>query len=252
MKSARLAALAFAAVAPAWAQLGGDEHACQQAASKQSGALVGKRIKCLVACDKQALKGKAPAIDCLPPFGGTTLACVDTARTKALDGIAKRCARLPGVLRGRRLRDVRRPTLIADVRAGEIDVVAPFVRCDDGASPDGLTTTRGEGPPEGRARRRQSSCASSEKCVAKCRKAEAAGKVPAGACVHLVGSDPKTIECLIKVGDKALDLLADPELRRAGMPGARHSTFALPIAQGIIQDFDPRIFCGSPSGAFVE
>ena len=28
--------------------------------------------------------------------------------------------------------------------------------------------------------------------------------------------------------------------------------FALPIAQGIIQDFDPRIFCGSPSGAFVE
>jgi hypothetical protein len=52
MKSARLAALAFAVSAPAWAQLSDEEHACQQAASKQSGTLATKTIKCLVACDK--------------------------------------------------------------------------------------------------------------------------------------------------------------------------------------------------------
>ena len=128
--------------------------------------------------------------------------------------------------------------------------MVPFVRCDDAASPDGLTTT------EAKVRQKVALAvgkfvASSEKCVAKCRKAEAAGKVPAGACVYLVGSDPKTTECLIKVGDKALDLLEDPELD-APECLAPSLSFALPIAQGIIEDFDPRIFCASTSGAFVD
>jgi hypothetical protein len=152
------------------------------------------------------------------------------------------------VPRGRRLRGVRdRPYRRV---AGEIDGVAPLVRCDDAASPDGLTTT------EAKVRQKVALAvgkfvASSEKCVAKCRKAEAAGKVPAGACVYLVGSDPKTTECLIKVGDKALDLLGDPELD-APECLAPELEFALPIAQGIIEDFDPRIFCASPSGAFIQ
>src|SRR5262245_12748012 len=228
MKHARLAALAFAAVAPAWAQLGDDEHVCQQAASKQSGTFAGKPIKCLVACDKQALKGKVPAGDCLPPYDGTTLACVETARTKARDGIAKKCALdCPECYAGGDCATYA-AALTADV-AGEIDFVAPFVRCDDGASPDGLTTT------EGKVRQKVALAvgkfvAASEKCVAKCRKAEAAHKVPAGACVYLVGSDPKTTECLIKVGDKALDLLEDPELDAPECLSPSLS-FALPIAQ---------------------
>ena len=50
---------------------------------------------------------------------------------------------------------------------------------------------------------------------------------------------------------KALDFVEDPEL---DVPEclAPDLTFALPIASGLIDDFDPVIFCGSPSGAFVE
>jgi hypothetical protein len=249
MKSARLAALAFAVSAPAWAQLSDEEHACQQAASKQSGTLAAKTIKCLVACDKQALKGKVPGGDCVPPFGGATLACVEGARTKVLDGIAKKCTLdCPECYEFGDC--VAHAAALANDVGAEIAFVAPFVRCDDGASPDGLTTT------EAKVRQKVALAvgkfaASSEKCIAKCRKAEAAGKVPAGSCVYLAQTDSKTTECLIKVGDKALDLLEDPELD-APECLAPSLSFALPITQGLLEEFDSRIFCSSPSGSFVD
>ena len=249
MTSARFAALAFAVAAPALAQLTDDEHACQQAASKQSGTLAAKTIKCLVACDKQALKGKVPTTDCLPPLGGATLACADGARTKALDGIAKKCTLDCPECYAAGDCGAHAAALADDVGA-EIAFVVPFVRCDNTASPDGLTAA------EAKIRQKVALAvgkfvASSEKCVAKCRKAEAAGKLPPGSCVYLAETDPKTTACLIKVGDKALGLLEDPELD-APECLAPSLSFALPIAQGLLEEFDPRIFCGSPSGAFVE
>jgi hypothetical protein len=234
---------------PAWAQLTADEQACQQAASKQSGTFVGKKIKCLVACDKQALKGKVPATDCLPPFGGPTRDCVGTTETKALAGIAKKCALdCPECYAGGDCA-AHAASLVGGIES-EIDFVAPLVRCDDAASPDGLTKD------EAKARQKVALVVgkfltSTEKCLAKCRKGEARGTLPAGSCVYGPEAEPKTLACLTKVALKALDFVEDPALD-APECLERELTFALPIASGLIDEFDPVIFCGSPSGAFVE
>jgi hypothetical protein len=235
--------------APVRGQLSKDELACQQAASKQAGTFLGKKIKCLVACDKQALKGKTPAASCLPPFGGTTLECVTKTATKALAGVAKACADdCPECYAGGDC-DAGASALLAAIEA-RIDTVAPLVRCDDAASPDGLTKA------EAKARQRVALVVgkfvtASEKCLAKCRKAEGTGKIALGACVYGAEADDDTIECLIKAATKAFDVIEDPELD-APECLAPELTFALPIASGLIEEFDPLIFCASPGGAFVD
>src|SRR5262249_28664525 len=149
-------------------QLSKDELACQLATAKQVGTFPGKKIKCLVACDKQALKGKTPAADCLPPFGGATLDCVGKTGTKALAAIAKACADdCPGCYAGGDCA-ASASALLAAI-AERIDTVAPLVRCDDAASLDGLTRT------EAKARQQVALVVgkfvtSSEKCLATCRK----------------------------------------------------------------------------------
>jgi hypothetical protein len=234
---------------PVRAELVAAEDACQQAASKQSGTFVGKKIKCLVACDKQALKGKVPAADCVPPFAGAALACVTTAETKALDGIAKKCTLDCPECYTAGDCVAHAAALVADVEA-QIDFVVPFVACDDAASPDGLTQD------EAKVRRKVAQVVGkfvrlSEKCLAKCRKAAAAGKIAPETCVYANVTYQPTFDCLVKVADKALDFLEDPALD-APECLAPSLGFALPVASGLIEEFDPRLFCGSPSGAFVE
>jgi len=235
--------------AAARGQLSKDELACQQAASKQAGTFLAKKIKCLVACDKQALKGKTAAADCVPPFGGTALECVTKTGTKALAAIAKACAdACPACYAGGDCA-ARASALLAAIEE-RIDVVAPLVRCDDAASPDGLTKA------EAKARQQVALVVgkfvtSSEKCLAKCRKAEGAGKLPPDVCVYGAESDATTIECLIKAATKAFDVLEDPELD-APECLAPELSFALPIASGLIEEFDPLIFCASPGSAFVD
>ncbi len=121
--------------------------------------------------------------------------------------------------------------------------------CDDATSPDGLTRD------EARARQHVALAvgkfvAASEKCVARCREDEGAGKLPPGGCVYGAETDGKTIACLIKAANKAFDVLEDPELD-APECLAPQLGFALPVASGLIEEFDPLIFCGSPSAAFV-
>jgi hypothetical protein len=231
------------------AQLTPAEHACEQEASKQSGTFVAKKIKCLVACDKQALKGKVDVADCLAPFGGTTRDCVSKAEAKLTGGIAKKCALDCPECYADGDCDAAATALAAGIEA-DIDFVVPVVRCDDAASPDGLTKD------EAKARQKVALAvgkflASTEKCLAKCRKAAAAGKIPATACVYGAETDQKTIDCLIKVAIKALDVVEDPELD-APECLAPDLTFALPIASGFVGDFDAILFCGSPGGAFVD
>src|SRR5262245_14280120 len=182
--------------APALGQLTKDEQACQQEASKQTATFLGKKIKCLVACDKRALKGKALGTDCLPPFGGQALECVGTAEAKARGSVAKKCALdCPECYAGGDC-GAHAAALIGGVEA-HVDAVIPIVRCDDSASPDGLTKN------EAKVRQKvavvvSSFLGSSEKCLAKCRKQEAAGTVVAGGCDSGAETDQKTIDCLVK------------------------------------------------------
>ena len=60
----------------------------------------------------------------------------------------------------------------------------------------------------------------------------------------------KTVACRSS-GDKALDYVEDPDLD-APECLAPNLTFALPQVSGLIDQFDPLVFCGSPSAAFVD
>lgn len=225
-----------------------EEAACQQQAARQLGTAAQKRIKCLVACDKQALKGKVPETNCLPPYAGPTRTCVDTVIAKAELAIAKKCdVDCPECWAGGDC-DAHVPSLLSVVEA-TVDGVVPLVRCDDGASPDGLTKS------ETKARQKVAGVVGTytlgtEKCLATCRAGEAAGKIPAGACAGLATTDPKGLACLIKVANKAFDALEDPKL---DVPECLEDDlgFALPYLSAIIDELDPQLFCASPSGAFV-
>lgn len=249
MAGRALVMLLLLSVGSVRAELTPAEQACELEASKQSGTFVAKKIKCLVACDKRALKGKVPVADCLPPFGGATRDCVATAEAKLTAGVAGKCARdCPECYAGGDC-DAAAIGLATAIEA-EIDFVVPFVRCDDAMSVDGLTKD------EAKARQKVALAvgkflASTEKCLARCRKAAAAGAMPPSACDYGAETDPKTIDCLVKVAIKALDVVEDPELD-APECLAPDLTFALPIASGFVEDFDPVLFCGSPSGAFVD
>jgi hypothetical protein len=226
-----------------------DEAACQQQAARQLGTAALKRIKCLVACDKQALKSKVPATDCLPPYAGKTRTCVDTVAAKAEAAIDKKCdLDCPECWSGGDCA-AHVPSLLSLV-ATTVDGVVPLVRCDVGMSGDGLTTSE--------AKTRQKITVAiggytlgTEKCLATCRVGEASGKIPAGACAGLSTTDAKGLACLIKVANKAFDAVEDPELDTPECL-APDLPFALPLLSGIIDALDPDLFCGSPSGAFLE
>ncbi len=226
-----------------------EEAACQQQAARQLGTAALKRIKCLVACDKQALKGKVPGTNCLPPYADATKRCVDTVIAKAQIAIDKKCdVDCPECWSGGDCA-AHVPSLLSLVEA-TIDGVVPLVVCDDTASPDGLTKAEAKG--------RQKAAVTvgvytlgTEKCLATCRAGEAAGKIPAGSCDGLETTDPKALACLIKVADKAFAALESPKLDRPECV-ASELDFALPYLSGIIDELDPELFCASPSGAFVQ
>jgi hypothetical protein len=226
-----------------------EEAACQQQAARQLGTAALKRIKCLVACDKQSLKGKVPAANCLPPYAGATRTCVDTVIEKARIAIAKKCdLDCPECWSGGDC-GTHVPGLLSLVES-TIDGVVPLVVCDDSASPDGLSKAEAKG--------RQKAAVivgvytlGTEKCLATCRAGEASGKIPAGSCDGLETSDPKGLACLIKVADKAFVALESPKLDRPECL-ADELDFALPYLSGIIDDLDPELFCASPSGAFLQ
>jgi hypothetical protein len=226
-----------------------NEAACQQQAARQLGTAALKRIKCLVACDKQALKGKVPEANCLPPYAGPTRTCVDTVVAKAAVAIDKKCdVDCPECWSGGDC-DEHVPGLLSFVET-TLDDVVPFVRCDDAMSTDGLTKA------EAKARQKIATTIGTytlgtEKCLATCRAGQSAGKIPAGACDGLGTTDPKGLACLIKVGDKTFDALNDPKL---DLPECLEDVaqIALPYVSGIIDELDPELFCASPSGAFLQ
>jgi hypothetical protein len=247
---ALLAVIAIvAASAPSRAQLTEGEHDCQQAVVKQGASFLDKKIKCLVACDKRSLKGKATDAECTPPYAGKTLECVSKVEQKAIGAIVKACDPDCPRCYANGNCSAFAASLIGTAEA-EVDSVAPVVRCDDSGSADGLTKS------EAMVREKvaitiSKFVVSTEKCLAKCRKGQADGKIPPGACSYGSETDTKTIDCLIKAGGKALDYVEDPGLD-APECLEPNLTFALPQVSGLLEELDPVLFCGSPSGAFVD
>src|SRR5262249_43032065 len=86
-------ALCFVA-SPVFAQVppdNKDKLKCETGQSKTTAKFVSSKAKCGMKCIATARKTMGPYTDCTPPYGGTTLACINTAEGKAGAGITKGC-----------------------------------------------------------------------------------------------------------------------------------------------------------------
>lgn len=255
--------------AAVWAQTPGltkEEAKCQQTMSKALGKFAMLKAKCLMKCDKDLQKGKAAQGDCEPPFDATskTDECVQRADEKARALITKKCA-TPETDKGQdacpecyngggqgceTYRDQQ-----VDNTEAQVDLFVPLVMCDDSASGDGLTSDEAK-CRQAMAKEGGKFAMKKGKCHAKCRHFVEKGKVPPGSCTAGSVTDSKTLECIAnaellltqKVDAKCVDA---PECVAAifGDPPGSIFTVALEIA---VDATDPDVFCGSPSGAFLE
>jgi hypothetical protein len=94
------------------------------------------------------------------------------------------------------------------------------------------------------------------KCYQKCIEAEFKGKIPANSCVAPSPADIATQECIVKSGTKIVESIdkvcvtvpGNPPCYSPGMTGADWAELGDVGVDGAA----PLIFCGSPSGAFVD
>jgi len=224
------------------------EFKCQATTALSSGKFLQTKAKCILACEKHVLSGSQPASDCVPPFGGATADCISRIATLTTNRETG-CLDCPECYSGGDCSADASARLF--ILESIVDAVSSQVYCDDSSSSDGLN------PIEAKCQQRNASTlgkvgADVLKCLTACRKKEFKGRVPAGSCAPPV-SDPKTAACLTKVETKAASridaacALDSPECYTVW----NGSMFASWVSGGA-QNLDPSLFCGSPSGAFVD
>jgi|CXWL01.1.fsa_nt_gi hypothetical protein len=222
------------------------EFKCQTTTSGLAGGFVYKKEKCLASCWGGVGKGIQPASDCVPPFGGKTALCISSLETKT---IAKEsaCLDCPECYSG--------GDCAADATArvagleSIVDGLSPALFCDDSGSGDGLSAL--EAKCQQRTATYLGKLANDVlKCLMNCHKREFKGRVPAGVCSSPV-SDAKTVTCLTKVNAKVIvgiDRSCTDAPECYALDGAGWTAAVSPTVEGL----DGGLFCGSPSGAFVD
>jgi len=248
-----LAVLLALAPGPASAAVTGDEFSCELKTSIAAWRYGAKRASCVMGCQRDVRAGSGNPTDCVPPFGGSTQGCVNGSAGKTQGNICKACASDPPEC----YPDGNCPALADDKLAlieAHIDAILAATYCDDSGSGDGLTP--GEGKCQDVVAKYVSKFATQKsKCLARCRKAEISGNIPAGSCDAGAVTDQRTLDCISKAElgasariDKGCQLGAEtPECFGAQTPAGW-------VADGeqAVDDEDPSFFCESPSGAFLD
>lgn len=245
-----------AGLATASAQVTDDEAKCQQGASLAVGKFVTEKAKCLIKCEQGERKGLNQASDCEPPYAGTTLACVQLAESKSESLEVSKCAKdCPECYTGGDC------TADASARVAntetQVDVLRLLVFCDDSGSPDGLT--KGEAKCADTVAKTLSNFAKKKLlCLSKCRKDEHKGKVPVGSCTP-PPSDMKASACIAKeIGkagtliDKQCEASVNPKAEKPECYGTQTGSGWAGLVETAIDNGDAGLYCGSPSGAFLN
>jgi hypothetical protein len=252
------AVMAFDASAVHDADLGDDEVKCQIGTSLAIGKFIKKKASCIASCQHGAFAGSNPASNCVPPFAGSTGGCVQTAESDAQGLGQTKCAQdCPECFSGGDcMTDV--DGRVADAES-EVDALAAAIYCDDSASVDGLTAAEEKCrlitmKALGKFAQRKL------KCLSKCHKDEHAGRTPPGSCIPPV-SDARAAECIATMEakiaaliDKKCDPAVDPQADHPDC-GQHPTTSGAEWVAGVevtADAFDADLFCGSPSGAFLE
>lgn len=241
------------------ADLSLDEAKCQVNTTFAVWKSVYAKAKCIISCEQKARRGGGNAAECLAPFGGETLACVQATAAKGEDGERKKCAKdCPECFTGGDCN--ADATARVGRAAAHVDTIASQVYCDDSGSPDGVTKAEGK-CQDTTARSLTKYAYGKLKCIGKCRRGEFAGKIPAGNCELPTPFDPKTVECIAGTAGRArttidkfceVSVKPDADEPECGLYPTSTAADALALVDLAIAAEVPTLFCGSPSGAFAD
>ena len=233
-----------------------EEAKCQRGTSLAAGKLRSEKTRCITKCEQRARNGQNPATDCVPPYAAATLSCVESRERKAEALETSKCAKdCPECYTGGDC------AADADARVEgleyQLDAMLALVYCDDAGSPDGLT------PAEAKcadtvARSLTDLAEKKLFCLSRCRKDEHKAKVPVGSCTP-PPSDARAAGCAGRAFEKAallIDGRCESEVNSSADkpechgPLTSHAWAAL--MEALVDIDDAGLYCGSPSGAFLD
>jgi hypothetical protein len=231
-----------------------DESKCQIGTSLAQGKFVTEKAKCIIKCNQGARKGNNPSTDCDPPYAGATATCVDLAENKAIGLEGSKCEKdCPECYAGGDCAaDASTRTAATEA---QVDGLRALVYCDDAGSGDGLNADEAK-CQDTTARVLSNFVAKKLKCLSKCRKDEHKGKVAPGSC-DPPPSAMKAADCISKNTDKAQKLI--DKKCEAAQGGDKPECYGTDtgadwVARGedAVDSRDADLYCGSPSGAFLD
>ena len=227
------------------AALSRDEEACQRTLGPATDHFGAAIAACVVRCDKKAERGKVPASECVPPYGGATRACIARGDTAQRHRITRGCTRdCPECYQGGDCASYGDGAIT--VTGQVVDGLVRQVLCDD---------TDGISEPEHRCRRTTGAALAKAAramgiCFVRCRRDEERGTLAPQAC-ELQPVPAATRSCLDGVktaAARAIDRRCTDPPECLPKPAALVDT----LETQITSDYQVLIFCASPSGAFVE
>jgi hypothetical protein len=251
----RLGAVLLATTLLVWngslrAELTDDELKCEIKTGIVVGKFVAKKMQCIRSCQQTAYANSVPPSDCVPPYAGATGGCVQSTEAKT-QGLGKRGCSLdcPECYSGGDCNmDIDDKVAAAE---SHVESLATDVYCDDSGSTDGLTLSEIK-CQHTVAKFVSAFNAKKTKCLAKCRRAEHAGKIPAGTCAPL--SDPKTTDCIDQLEAKVTVLIDNKcetsinpsaDKPECGLYATRTGADWVASEEQVVDQNDPILFCES-------
>lgn len=225
---------------------------CQASTSKATVKLAGATTKCILKCEGNALKGRNPFSECDFPYAGATAECIAEpekgAIPKAIAAIEKACAfprPCPPCYAGGDCEAFA--ALHAGVTGQAYGALTSLVLCEETLEPTRAKCMSGAGNALSKF------TSAKMKCYDKCYASVAKGKIPAAECTP-PASDFATAECVAKAEEKAVaavgkvcPVFATPPCFPPGV-----GTDLVAVGEGLADGFSQIVYCGSPSGAFLD
>ena len=223
-----------------------EELRCQAGRARHvSVGLVGGEASCLRRCYRHAARAGIPPDECRAPFSGRTLACIQAIERRTVAELFGRACR----------RDCPEcyPSCGADTATSEVDYTAGQVRlaaltvyCSQGDR----TVTRCQDTV---AKVLSRFAAAKATCLIQCHLAGGEAR----RCDPTTGFDPVTTRCIdVAAARTAAAIDRRCETARGGAKPACFGTSTgsswVALVAGVVDAGQPVLFCGSPSGAFVD
>ena len=256
------ASLGLAAV-PVHAQISKDVLKCEDTTNKTLGKFVGSKAKCVMKCLATQRKAASPNFaSCLPPYADPTeSACITGslkgAEAKAGAGIAKACAALASCptcyTPSTKCTDASGANPFVQSTETTVDAFGPILYCvENGGNVPSKTDGKCE---DGLTKALVKFVGAKGKCYQKCNDNLNKGKAAAGSCTP-PATDPATVTCISTATTKA-NASIDKACFTAPATAPACLIFQTSAgwtgaAETAVDGTTGTVYCGSPSGAFLN